>query len=171
MNLYILVGATTLLKGEGAEFYKGTAWEHFRKNNQGFRKAEKKAEQQNAKVNSAGVKVAGNENSDISDIISRVESKLREWQPTLRTFNFNVNKQKQAAAAVIEADREAVRAEQAAELTKFKALAETLAGVLPDDIDLFRIIRAAGRSNAAKAQAVHAHLSEVLRKYKEARDV
>lgn len=34
------------------------------------------------------------------------------------------------AAAVIEADREAVRAEQAAELAKFKALAETLAGAL-----------------------------------------
>ena len=33
----------------------------------------------------------------------------------------------QSAAAVIEADREAVRAEQAAELAKFKALAETLA--------------------------------------------
>ena len=37
-----------------------------------------------------------------------------------------------AAAAVIEADREAVRAEQAAELAKFKALAETLAGALDD---------------------------------------
>ena len=36
----------------------------------------------------------------------------------------------QAAAAVIEADREAVRAEQAAELAKWKALAETLAGAL-----------------------------------------
>ena len=36
----------------------------------------------------------------------------------------------QGAAAVIEADREAVRAEQAAELAKFKALAETLAGAL-----------------------------------------
>ena len=35
-----------------------------------------------------------------------------------------------AAAAVIEADREAVRAEQAAELAKYKALAETLAGAL-----------------------------------------
>ena len=38
----------------------------------------------------------------------------------------------QAAAAVIEADREAVRAEQAAELAKFKALAETLAGALEE---------------------------------------
>ena len=36
----------------------------------------------------------------------------------------------EAAAAVIEADREAVRAEQAAELAKWKALAETLAGAL-----------------------------------------
>ena len=35
-----------------------------------------------------------------------------------------------AAAAVIEADREAVRAEQAAELAKWQALAETLAGAL-----------------------------------------
>ena len=39
-------------------------------------------------------------------------------------------KSEQAAAAVIEADREAVRAEQAAELAKYKALAETLAGAL-----------------------------------------
>ena len=36
------------------------------------------------------------------------------------------------AAAIIEADREAVRAEQAAELAKFKALAETLAGDLEE---------------------------------------
>jgi hypothetical protein len=34
------------------------------------------------------------------------------------------------AIGAIEADREAVRAEQAAELAKFKALAETLAGAL-----------------------------------------
>lgn len=35
-----------------------------------------------------------------------------------------------AVSAIIEADREAVRAEQAAELAKWKALAETLAGAL-----------------------------------------
>ena len=40
----------------------------------------------------------------------------------------------EAAAAVIEADREAVRAEQAAELAKFKALAETLAGALGEAV-------------------------------------
>ena len=91
MNLYIFVGATILLKEESAESYIGTAWEHFGKNFQGFREAEKAAKQQNAKVSKAGVKVAGNENSDISDIVSRVESKFREWQPTLHTFNFNVN--------------------------------------------------------------------------------
>jgi len=91
VNLYIFVGATTLLKEESAEFYVGTAWEHFRKNNQGFRNAEKVAERKNAKVSKAGAKVAGNENSDVSDIVSRVESKLREWQPGLRKFNFNVN--------------------------------------------------------------------------------
>ena len=91
MNLYIFVGATTLLKEESAEFYIGTAWEHFSKSNQGFRKAEKEAKQQNAKVSKAGTKVAGNENSNISDIVSRVESKMREWQPNLRKFNFDVN--------------------------------------------------------------------------------
>jgi len=39
-------------------------------------------------------------------------------------------KSEEEAAAVIKADREAVRAEQAAELAKHKALAETLAGAL-----------------------------------------
>ena len=41
-------------------------------------------------------------------------------------------KSEEEAAAVIEADREAVRAEQAAELAKWKALAETLAGALEE---------------------------------------
>jgi len=91
MNLYILVGATVVLDEEGAEFYQGTAWEHFRKSSPGFQKAEQLAEKLNAQVRSAGVKVAGNENSDINDIIAKVSVKLREWQPSLRNFNFNVN--------------------------------------------------------------------------------
>ena len=41
-------------------------------------------------------------------------------------------KSEEEAAAVIKADREAVRAEQAAELAKHKALAETLAGALAE---------------------------------------
>ena len=44
----------------------------------------------------------------------------------------SLDRAKEHAAAVIEADRKAVRAEQAAELAKFKALAETLAGALDD---------------------------------------
>ena len=73
----------------------------------------------------------------------------------------------EAAAAVIEADREAVRAEQAAELAKFKALAETLAGALE-----------AIRSEAQRKEGSWLHLkrciaaqsAEALREYKEARD-
>ena len=72
-----------------------------------------------------------------------------------------------AAAAVIEADREAVRAEQAAELAKFKALAETLAGALE-----------AIRSEAQREEGSWLHLkrciaaqsAEALRQYKEAHD-
>ena len=56
--------------------------------------------------------------------------------------------------AVIEADREVVRAEQAAELAKFKALAETLAGAL----ELY-------------AQWGGPTAREALRKYKEATNV
>lgn len=53
---------------------------------------------------------------EVSDEIVRA---LYEPNPTL-------------SVAVIEADREAVRAEQAAELAKWKALAETLAGAVED---------------------------------------
>ena len=71
------------------------------------------------------------------------------------------------AAAVIKADREAVRAEQAAELAKYKALAETLAGAL-----------GAIHSEAERAEGSWLHLKrciaaqsvEALREYKEARD-
>lgn len=62
-----------------------------------------------------------------------------------------------AAAAVIEADREAVRAEQAAELAKFKALCVMLSGALKE-------IR---RNHPAKSHtAITA--DEALRQYKEA---
>lgn len=68
---------------------------------------------------------------------------------------------------LMQADREAVRAEQAAELAKFKALAETLAGALE-----------AIRSEAQREEGSWLHLkrciaaqsAEALRQYKEARD-
>lgn len=65
-----------------------------------------------------------------------------------------------AAAAVIEADREAVRAEQAAKLAKFKALAETLAGAL----------EAGTRFMPPSATVWHREAAKALREYKEARD-
>ena len=70
------------------------------------------------------------------------------------SFRLDEAESEQAAAAVIEADREAVRAEQAAELAKFKALAETLAGALE--------LYAQWGGDTAR---------EALRQYKEATDV
>ena len=67
-----------------------------------------------------------------------------------------------AAAAVIEADREAVRAEQAAELAKFKALSETLAGALEHITDI--------EPDPANMGRFHDIANEALRQYKEARD-
>ena len=65
----------------------------------------------------------------------------------------------EAAATVIEADREAVRAEQAAELAKFKVLAETLAGALGEI-----------RGNHPDKSHTAITANEALRQYKEARD-
>lgn len=97
-------------------------------------------------------------------------------------------KSEQAAAAVIEADREAVRAEQAAELAKFKALAETLAGAL-EKIAEGTYPRPLGKpwrmdaSSSKHDRCIHdawmyetcegcldAFVAEALRQYKEARD-
>ena len=54
------------------------------------------------------------------------------WGDADPSFNDTLNQHNDdlLAASMIEADREAVRAEQAAELAKWKALAETLAGAL-----------------------------------------
>ena len=92
----------------------------------------------------------------------------------------------EAAAAVIEADREAVRAEQAAELAKFKALAETLAGALDsvvwsdyygikDDMMAngcehgFKPSSSCPNKNCDKGELERV-IDEALREYKEARD-
>ena len=79
----------------------------------------------------------------------------------------SLDQAKSHAAAIIEQDREAVRAEQAAELANYKALAETLAGALE-----------AIRSEAQREKGSWLHLkrciaaqsAEALREYKEARD-
>ena len=94
----------------------------------------------------------------------------------------------QAAAAVIEADREAVRAEQAAELAKYKALAETLAGALGQIVSgtYPRPLGKPWRMDASSSKhdrCIHdawmyetcegcldAFVAEALREYKEARD-
>ena len=71
------------------------------------------------------------------------------------------------AIAVIEADRVAVRAEQAAELAKFKALPETLAGAL-------ELYAQWGVVGPHYDDGVHEDSGdtarEALRQYKEARD-
>ena len=61
---------------------------------------------------------------------------------------------------LMQADREAVRAEQAAELAKWKALAETLAFML----------EAGTRFMPSSATVWHREAAKALRQYKEARD-
>lgn len=80
-------------------------------------------------------------------------------------------------ARVIEADREAVRAEQAAELAKFKALAETLAGELQqievDAMEYYNEWRETGcdQKDAIRfAFGLGEETRKALREYKEARD-
>ncbi|WP_288074376.1 hypothetical protein [Pseudomonas sp.] len=81
-----------------------------------------------------------------------------------------------AAAAVIEADREAVRAEQASELAKYKALAETLAGALDDVISATcAYLPPDGISkgeciNMVIAATDNMEVMEALRKWEESRD-
>lgn len=79
-------------------------------------------------------------------------------------WEHNNDKGERAAAAVIEADREAVRAEQAAELAKFKTLAETLAGALHHRGGPLCPARYYGDAQCTCGVA------EALREYKEARD-
>ena len=81
----------------------------------------------------------------------------------------------QAAAAVIEADREAVRAEQAAELAKWKALAETLAGALEECRQQFDFYadnhrKAEKHDKAATNERFAFMCSQALTSYKEQRD-
>ena len=81
-------------------------------------------------------------------------------------------KSEEEAAAVIEADREAVRAEQAAELAKFKALAEKLAGAL-GEMRSYGCPVCNGDCGSANPPVMSCPMSqscEALRQYKEARD-
>lgn len=84
----------------------------------------------------------------------------------------------QAAAAVIEADREAVRAEQAAELAKFKALAETLAGELQQiEVDAMEYYNEWCETGCDQKDAIRfafglgEETRKALREYKEATNV
>ena len=76
----------------------------------------------------------------------------------------NPNAPFEAAAAVIEADREAVRAEQAAELAKYKALAEELAETVKEASFW------SGYDDKGVPAVWLTKAEKVLRKYKEARD-
>ena len=73
------------------------------------------------------------------------------------------------AATILEADREAVRAEQAAELAKFKALAETLAGALATAASCLSQC-AEGLATQNDMETWAEDVAEALREYKEARD-
>ena len=100
--------------------------------------------------------------------------------PPIRGEWASILRMQEKAAAVIEADRKAVRAEQAAELAKWKALAETLAGALEDHLP--SIVKRSTLLPGEKGDAVQlevnlykiadraAALAEALRQYKEARD-
>ena len=71
--------------------------------------------------------------SDTAPVSDKLRPAVEVWEDAYGSYMLNeVGQDYEAAAAVIEQDREAVRAEQAAELAKFKALAETLAGALDD---------------------------------------
>ena len=63
---------------------------------------------------------------------SKLRPAVEVWNDAYEASYYDEVDEDQAAVAVIEADREAVRAEQAAELAKWKALAETLAGALEE---------------------------------------
>ncbi len=78
-------------------------------------------------------------------------------------------KSEEEAAAVIKADREAVRAEQAAELAKHKALAETLAGALETAASCLSQC-AEGLATQNDMETWAADVAEALRQYKEAHD-
>lgn len=86
-------------------------------------------------------------------------------------FNGRLDDSDYAAAAVIEADREAVRAEQAAELAKFKALAETLAGALDKLHEAYCADDYSTSEGRAFGRTALIETREALRQYKEARDV
>ena len=70
------------------------------------------------------------------------------------------------AERVIKADREAVRAEQAAELAKWKALAETLAGAL----EPFAVEWDKREFLAERHWSFYSGASKALTSYKEQRD-
>lgn len=79
------------------------------------------------------------------------------------------------AIAIIKADREAVRAEQAAELAKFKALAETLAGAGNKVADAAYHgeecpMNTTGAYCNCGYDEAYDEWSKALRQYKEARD-
>ena len=96
---------------------------------------------------------------------SELRSAVEVWREAFETWAGEPEHDNapEAAAAVIEADREAVRAEQAAELAKFKALAETLAGAL----ELADCALSGANMNM---RVGYRKVAEALRQYKEARD-
>ena len=93
-------------------------------------------------------------------------------------WEHNNDKGELAAAAIIEADREAVRAEQAAELAKWQALAETLAEELQQiEVDAMEYYNEWHETGCDQKDAIRFAFGlgettrKALHKYKEARDV
>ena len=98
-----------------------------------------------------------------SELRPAVQVAYEAWEEWDDEFGATIDARRRAAAAVIEADREAVRTEQAAELAKYKALAETLAGAL----ELADCALSGANMNM---RVVGRKVAEALRQYKEARD-
>ena len=109
---------------------------------------------------------------------SELRPAVEVWDDAIAAWAADTIDTRQAAAAVIEADREAVRAEQAAELAKFKALAETLAEELQQiEVDAMEYYNEWHETGCDQKDAIRFAFGlgettrEALREYKEARDV
>lgn len=102
---------------------------------------------------------------------SELRPAVEVWDDAIAAWAADTIDTRQAAAAVIEADREAVRAEQSAELAKWKALAETLAGALEKLHEAYCADDYGTSEGRAFGRAALIETREALRQYKEATNV
>ena len=90
-KLYIFVGATTFLNEERIYSATGFALKHLEKTNKNFKTAMKKVKKEKIPTKTVGAQVEGDSKSNYDDILERVYSRFRGWQPSLKDFNFNEN--------------------------------------------------------------------------------